>query len=605
MADYQKRLQAFYNIIANDPKKSTQPLFPAEANTKPNTRVAPENKAQSYKALRAINFPSDVQKFYTWWLSENFDSSHTIRERFNRYEDLKFMRINAPIISLAVDLFADEAIQYDSQSKVINVHSSDKKVTKSIYNFLDKMGYLNPANLRNIAVNLAQYGDSFAINTTEDKKGVTAVTFVDVFDIKDRLEFKLSNVKSEYNRINGTYQTYSRSQRLQKLANLMNAEADNIDSDVGKYFQTYLFGYQVDDDLFLPPWNVSHFRLFSTESEFFPWGKSLFINSISPFRQLQSAKNLMVMARASKFPKEHIEVQTTDKMTAIEKWNAVLEAKQEYQNLTVELGQKEDFGLSSQLWTPAELLKFNLIENKMNIDDIADVEFLLEEMLSGTGIPRSYIKPESGFGESGQALMQKHKPFARKTLSIQSAILNEITHLIKLHWLITGEYDPYVTPFELTMNFPVIEDTNDRIRNRGDSIDLAKSIVDNMADILGIDTVDIPEDMIVDIFDKYSVLNSDELSSWFKSINIKRKKTQEYEEKDNRNKRTIKNEKKLASIRETINSPKLMEDIYFKSVSDLHLTEGVMCGKHYMTSLSETLEQKRIYDVFRTEKLNG
>ena len=59
--------------------------------------------------------------------------------------------------------------------------------------------------------------------------------------------------------------------------------------------------------MYLPPWNVPHFRRFSTKSEFYPFGRPLFINCIAPFRQLQASKNLMALARAAKFPKEHFE----------------------------------------------------------------------------------------------------------------------------------------------------------------------------------------------------------------------------------------------------------------------------------------------------------
>ena len=74
----------------------------------------------------------------------------------------------------------------------------------------------------------------------------------------------------------------------------------------------------------LSPWNLSHYKIETTKSEFFPYGKSLLLNSLAIFRQYQTSKNLEAMLRAAKFPKEIYEVTTDPEASEIEAWESGL-----------------------------------------------------------------------------------------------------------------------------------------------------------------------------------------------------------------------------------------------------------------------------------------
>ncbi len=537
-----------------------------------NYEVVPAEKDEQGN-LKPIKFQSEVQKFFTWWATQCHDDSTTLKNRLERYADLDYMYYNDTIVSGSIELYADETVQYDAQEQSLIVNAPEKKVANYITDLFEKMN-INQQTLREIARNLALYGDSFNINSLKDGLGFTDSLVVDVTTIKDRIEFNAVQVKKQMATYHGFQMFVSKQSRLQSLADMLNDVKEK--EDVTQMYKSYLFGYQVEDDLFLPPWAVTHFRLFSSKSEFYPFGRPLLINAISPFRQLKASKNLMAMARAAKFPKERFQIKVDENMTEAEVWNAINEAKDEYQNLSYAQGSREDFAVGGQIWIPMGLLEYDLLENKMNLDDIADIELLREDIMTGMGVPSGYLSTNKNgnlFGATGQALLQQYKPFGRRVLQIQTAILRELVQMVKMQFIISGDYDEN-QDFEILMNFPVIEDSSDRLKNRSDSLVLAKSIIDTLKDTLGINTK-LPTKVVQDIFQNYSFLDQSDLDLWLKQI-------------DKENVQLSESERKIVKKAANRITKPLLEKTYFECKKRLNLKEGVLNGYHYMSSRNIT-----------------
>ena len=577
-----KKLQSFFSITPSKNKNnSSQQIYvPAE-------KTADDDKKTT--RLSRVQFPSYIEKLYKWWLSETHDTSESLRHRLDRYEDLEYMYYNDTVISMAADLYADEATQADEQSEIIGVESPSKEVRKEILSLLKKWGYTQ-SRIHDIAHNLALLGDSFVVNSISASAGVTDTTSIDVKTLKDRIEFN-AILAEEKMRERGFIALTNSDSRLKKLAQALELSKE----DYSSYFKSYLFGYQLGENIYLPPWNVSHFRLFSSKSEFFPYGRSLFINAIAPFRQLQASKNMMALARAAKFPKEHFEIETSEGMTEVEKWEAVNEARQEYQNLGIASQEKEEFAVGGQIWTPEGLLKYNLIENRMSLDDIADIELLRDDMIIATRVPKGYlIVDRASFGTSGQALLQQFKPFGRAVYTIQSAILYEITQLIKIHFLITDQFEKEFTNFQLSMNFPVIEESSDRLRMKNDTLRLANDIISNIQNSLG--TRDgLPPDVVKAIFSKISFLEPEDVEQWINT-------SAEALLGENFNIRSVNHtlsESETAKIKSRLNET-IIKEAYFEALKKNSIIEGVFAKKHFVNSTHSTPDQKQMFYLLRT-----
>ena len=579
-----KRLQRFFGYETK-----------VDAESANKTAVKPVDK----RSGRPVDLPSRTKKIWDWYVKETNDKLETLKNREDRYKDIDFMIYNEPLASFSVDLYADEIAQADDQFNLITVKAKDPKVETRIRQLFDLWG-VDQEYIREVGYNLVAYGDSFDVNEIDEKKGIISSTPVSVYDVTDRLEFKLSETKKAYE--NNQRYTYLKLSSIDKF--LKEIEKEEKTFDFSKSYLSYLFGFVIGSDSFVYPWQVNHFRLETRRSEFFPFGRSLLINLIGPYRQLKTSMNLMALTRALKFPKEVYEVQTSDEMTATDKWAAVEEAKNELQNLGRLNRAKDEFSIGDELWIPEGLLKHDIITNDLRIEDIADIELLRENFIMGTKIPKGYLIADrsGGWGTSGQSLLQQSKPFGRAVYSVQSAILKELAHKIRMHFLMTGEFEKEFTEFQLSLNFPVVEEAADRQRMKQDSLRMANDIIDNIKTALGLRDATVPPEVVKDIFSKFSFLDPEILNDLVDTL-AKQIEKPDDQSTENESGRFFESYKRL--------DESVLSTAYFESLRKFDIKECHINGRHYLTSSGRFIqnEYSPIYKMFRfiekERRING
>lgn len=571
----QNRLLNFFGITTVKDKEK-EFIAPAVKNT------------QKDKRPRASKLPAPIKLLWDWYIKNNYDSNQTLKDRLIRYNDMDYAIYNSGILAMVMELYSDETVQSDSQNKIISVEASSK-VKKEIERLLIAWGFDQPT-LRSLAYNIVAYGDSFSVNTTKGKEGITDVTHVDPRDIKEKIEFKLSEVASLKRR----KKSYSRAgdKRLEKLVKAL--KEDTI--SVSELYKTYILGYELEIGEVLPPWNVSHYKVETTKSEFFPYGKSLLLNSLSLFKQYQTSKNLEALLRAAKFPKEHFQVEIDQEASELEAWELVNEAREEYENLGIQTKEKDGFSAGTQIWTPKGLIEYDVIDSNINLDQIGDIELLRDELIISTRIPKGYLIVDRGsFGQSGQALLQQFKPFGRAVYSVQSIILKGIAQLLRLHFLMTGQFDEELTDFTLSMNFPVVEISSDRSRAQSDSLRLASDILSNIQNALGIRD-GLPPEVIKSVFSQYSFLDSDDVEDW---VDASFQATGE--EGQPLVNESVLGKQEERKIRESITKEIFIES-YLEALNSNHIQEAIIQGKHFInSSCAISPSEKQILDDCRTE----
>jgi hypothetical protein len=382
-----------------------------------------------------VQFDAETKKFWNYFLREASDSSQTLNDRLERLRDLDYMRHNSGYIETAAEMYADEATQIDAQRELIKVRAEDKAVEKEIYDLFEKIG-LDQSKIRAIIDDLGYKGEAFLINSFEPGVGLTESTHVDPMTVKDRIEFRLADQMTHFLSANGnSYNLSSKLSRLQGLKSVI----DGIATEYSNYFRTFLFGYQLTNETFLPPWNVSHFRRYTSAKEIHPWGNPLFFHSIGLFRQLKAGKTLAAVARAASLPREVFKVTASDKMTGPQKWEAMNDAREQYNNIMQLSLNKENIPIGGQIWTIADLFEYEVVTPQINLDNVKDLEITQDELIISTRIPKGYLVVDRAtFGTSGQALLQQYKPFGRAVFSVQSAFLEELANLIRLHFMVKG-----------------------------------------------------------------------------------------------------------------------------------------------------------------------
>jgi len=577
--NFLSKLLNLHNVGVNSYGRM-QPI-PPEAGKERKSRIGRDTKGE-YTTL---------QKLWSWYLRETIDTSDTLKNRELRYLDLDLMIKNDTVIQMAADLYADEAVQCEYSGQPIRVNAKSE-IQNYIESLLEQWGYTQQ-NVREIIYNKVVYGDAFDGNEIDEKEGIVSVTPLTVWDIRDRLEFNPSIILEKYNITNG----YEHGTRGQKLDRLMQNLIQNAEDPVS-YFKTFLFGFELSSGVVVPPWSITHFRTFSMQREFSPWGRSRFINALPTFKQLMAAQTLMQVARAASFPRDFYGVATSPGMTPTEQWEAVEEFVEQLDNAGLFGGSKELPSIGSRVVMPKELAEFDQKSSDIDLDKIADIEYLRDNEIMSTRVPKGYLIVDAGgWGNSGQALLQQFKPFGRGVYADQSDFIKELTLKIKMHLTIVNKFQGWDTPFELIMEFPVIEETSERQQRRKDEIDMANSALDTLKSLIGVENI--PSDIIKDAFSTMTSIPQERLVKWIDGIEAERKRAEAEKPEETEDDETDGSLFEKISNRYT---PQVREQFREQIIrtSSKFFPEGVADGKHFRSSLINTNDmrmQKQVLEL--------
>jgi len=549
-----------------------------------------------------------LQRLWQFFLQETVDTSDTLKNRELRYLDLDLMIKNDTVIQMAADLYADEAVQCAESGKPVQVNAK-KEVQSYIEDLLQQWDY-SQQTVREIIYNKVVYGDAFDGNEVSEKDGITGVTPLSVYDIKDRIEFNPSIILEKYNANQG----FTDGTKGQKLHHLLRDLSDKAEDPIS-YFKKYLFGYELASGVIVPPWSITHYRTFSMQREFFPWGRSRFINALPTFKQLMAAKILMQVARAASFPRDFYSVATIAGMTPTEQWEAVEDFTEQLDNAGLSGGSKEMPAIGQRIVMPKELADYQQLTNTLDLDQIADIEYLRDDEIMATSVPKGYLIVDSGasFGQSGQSLVQQSKIFGKKVFADQSDFLKELTLKIKTHLAIVNKFQGWDTPFELMLQFPVIEETTERQQHKTEEINMANTALDFLKQLIGVENV--PVDVIKDAFSTMTSIPQEKINNWIDALELEKKRAAKEREADNSGDDETGDEENLDDsglYEKVINRfdakarDKFHEELI--KVQSKYFKDGYANGVHYRTSLcedSQSRAQRKLLEASMESGLNA
>ena len=445
------------------------------------------------------------------WLKDTDTTYKILEDRNKRLAELEFMIMNDSFISQAVDLFADEATQIDVNGKLIQVDCADQRMKEEMEDLMEQWG-ITQNRLRTVAYNLAGYGDAFWANKVT-KNGVVRITPIGIHQVKERLEFNPVQVQTDITLQKGYITAINRSSKLQALFDTLEAEENEEFADL---WDTKLFGFAIDDDMVVPPYDITHFRLNPDQSTFAPMGTSLFLKALAPFRQCNATMVLQSLARVMSFPVTVYNVKTAPGMDEGLQFDKINQIREEYENIGDSGAGTEAFSVNTKIWAPDGLLRLEMQTPDIDINATSDIEMYQDRVAVASGIPKGYLVQEwGGFGNSAISLVEQFKPFARKVFTIQSAMLDGLSNLFRLHFAITGKYD-YRESFILSMKFPNEESSDARLAAKQNSLNLSQQVLQTVAGIIGAINNPLPPEVIQDIMIKFSFLDPDDIKKWLK-----------------------------------------------------------------------------------------
>lgn len=477
-----------------------------------------------------------VDKLFNSYLDETSIVYSDIQERQERLSELRFAVTNSAFLSRACRLCADEATQFDDQSRLITIESPSVPFMNRCYELFSQWG-LTQSRIHATCFEIEQYGEAVWANKVTNK-GVERIIPLKTPSLLERLEFSpvhMAEVEAQIH--NGQDLNKSRRTKIDQLMNLFK-ERDKLNAlndDFADMYDTKLFGFEFEGDIIVPPWDVTHFRYSPDSSEFFPYGTPPLLFCLAPFKRSYSLWTLQGLARAASFPVQLYTVKGTEGVGVETAFETVNRVHDEYENIgvTPSSNSLEVYTVNTKIWAPEGLMDLKILESKVDYNFTDDIELADDAVAFAAGVPRGYLDPsKEAWGISGLALTEQFKPFARHVYTIQSTFLEGLGNLIRQHFSITGEFD-YNTPFILSMRFPAEEMTDERRNAKQSSIDLSTSIIELLQSVLGLEEGEaLPEDVVSDILSKYTFLDPTDLQRWLRLSQIAKASADTAEEEE-------------------------------------------------------------------------
>ena len=365
--------------------------------------------------------------------------------RIELFRDYDTMDMD-PIISSALDIYADECVTKNELGEILIIHSSNDNIKQILYNlFYDILNI--EFNMWSWTRNLVKYGDFYLKLYISPEYGVYMVEPISAYNVTRVENSDLTNknyVKFQINLPEGG--------RLEELEN-----------------------YQ-----------VAHFRMLS-DSNFIPYGKSIIEGGRRVWKQLSLMEDAMLIHRVMRAPEKRIfkvdvgnippsEVdqymqRLMDKMKKV----PYIDEKTGDYNLRFNLqNMVEDFYLpvrGSDSGTSIEPL------SGMEFNGIDDIEYLRNKMLAALKIPKAFLGYEEDL--SGKAtLASEDVRFAKTVNRVQRILISELNKIAMVHLYAQGYKDASLVDFTLELTNPSVIFEKEKIAIWQDKVNLSKDMME-------------------------------------------------------------------------------------------------------------------------------
>jgi hypothetical protein len=598
----------------------------------PNAEQIPD-KIELYKTVKGLDksgkqavriekekFGDTVEELWRFWATAcHDDATDSWQTMLSVYSDMDILRMNCQPISKSMEIMTDEIIQADSNNQIIFIEAKEK-VKKYIEKFFDDINLIEL--IRPTVSDIVQYGNAGWV-LSFDNKGVSSIKRIPIQYLKERLEFSPVDLHNALN---------DKGHMIHDYRNSINSVSDLIDmitnkENISSYFDEYLLGFVVEDKV-IPPWKFLHFRNITNEQTFAPFGIPTFIHAMSAYRQFDAAMAMQIIARGASFPKSVYKLDLPNVVNPTEKFAKATEFLNEMLNSGFGSSKKELPGIGDIIVTIKDLFDFEMITPDIELKGIEDLELLKDDIYNACLLPRKLVDPkDSGFGESGVSYIEQFKPFARMVYRFQSILLNNITQLIKIHLIHTGDFELDEIEFSLSMPYPESQTNNDIISAQSSLLELANNVISAIEDrVTGGEKL--PPELIKTIYNKFLPYDSTTVDFWVDEA-VKAKEegdtvsdeddfgfdepVEDEEEmnedgkyslkerikKSKRNWRLLENKVGKKVLKETVN------EIIFECFNNSSLREGSMRGQHFFKSKNNYSDfNLKDYVHIRNNKLN-
>ncbi len=351
--------------------------------------------------------------------------------RIDLFRDYDSMDMD-PILSSALDIFADECTAKNEQGNVLKIHHPDDNVKQILENlFYDIMNV--EFTLWPWVRNLVKYGDLFLQLEMAEGIGIVNVVPMSVYETSRVEGFDPQNPQ----RVKFVYSPF------------MNPNSGYSPANAGnkKEYENY---------------EVAHFRL-NSDANFLPYGKSMIEGGRRVWKQLMLMEDAMLIHRIMRAPEKRIFkidvgnipptevdnymqkiINSSKKVPFMDERTGEYNLKYNIQNLI------EDYYMpvrGSDNGTSIDTLKgleYNMID---------DINYLKGKLMAALKIPKAYLGYEEDINGKATLAAQDVR-FAKTIERIQRVVVSELTKIAIVHLYSQGIEDDALVDFSIELTIP-------------------------------------------------------------------------------------------------------------------------------------------------------
>lgn len=402
-------------------------------------QLAVSTKELAHNAGRLSSFGSSFGSSVDAQMSGDVKSMLELdRRMLYRYRDYEEMD-DYPDISSALDIYADDATQVDSEKgKTVWVHSSDEQVKNELTDLFDKRIEVDNV-IWELTRNLCKYGNDMEEILVGDH-GVVGISFLPTPTMR--------RVESSRGDLLGFIQTFS----------------DTMDITAEQFEKFKIQGgaklSESRDMAAFEDWRVAHTRLTSKHREAM-YGWSVADSARWVWKRLMLLEDAVLVYKLTRSPSRYafyIDVGKTSKQDGErimqEAMHRLKKKKFVDKNGKLDLraspmSMDQDFFLSMRDGRESTRVESLMGPSYQQVDD---VQYFLWKLYAALKVPKAYM----GYDEnmpSKATLSQEDVRFARTILRVQREVRNGLKKICRVD-LAARKIDPSVIDFDVKMTVP-------------------------------------------------------------------------------------------------------------------------------------------------------
>jgi uncharacterized membrane protein YgcG len=366
--------------------------------------------------------------------------------RMDLFRDYDTMDMD-PIISSALDIYADECLTYNEMGKMLTVHSKNNNVKQILENLFDDILNIR-FNLWSWVRNMTKYGDFYLKLYITPEYGIYMVEPISAYNV-ERIENS-----DPYNK---------------RYVKFQIRPTDTAQSEV------------------LENYEMAHFRLLS-DSNFLPYGKGMIEGARRVWKQLSLMEDAMLIHRIMRAPEKRIFYTDIGNIPPAEVDTYMQKMMDKMKKVPYMDEQTGEYNLRFNLQNMVEdyYIPVRGGDSGTKIDTLGgmewtgteDIEYLRNKMMAALKIPKAFLGYEEGI--SGKAtLASEDVRFARTIQRLQRIICSELTKIAIVHLYSQGYRDESLVDFELELTNPSTIFEKEQLEIWQDKVAVATDMIEN------------------------------------------------------------------------------------------------------------------------------